>query len=745
MATWRYGVALGGILAALGGAAYLAFESITAGDVAASRAAADSATADSARAIARATTIEPPAPVTPPVRVTTDTAPPPAVRSDAPPLPAPWRPSPEQVFRDSLFRLTQGGRDADAVRLLDAWLAAHPADRDARLESARLRLRTGDRAGAWQAYERVLSDGRGTDVLAEYAAALLASGEHARAAQRYDELLRRDPSRHDWRLGAARARAWGGQPREALALLRDVPEDGSELATLRADLRRQIEPTSDEAHAWLAQHPADTLAQLALARALVREGRAPEALAAYDRLLVDAPSARRFAEAAGVAAGIPDSLAAARYLRGAVALAPTDTLLRRRYREALAWSGDRAGAIAQLDTLIAREPTAALHLERARLRSWSGDVPGAQADAEASVTMSPNAEAYALLGDLHRWQGQRPEARSAYRLGLVQDPTSVPAQQGLAELHRTRYRDLPWDPDEGVGAFLRTVNDNEGFGSQVGRVTAGMALGEERRTVVVAAAEVRRLDHDSANANMTGGVTGAGGEVGIAQRLDRLRVSGRVGALGFDGVKTIVTGAVSVDGPVGSGRWTAEAARLPAYERLRSSRTLVTGPATATPVTAVMGAASLNVPLSSRLELWSRGEVLGLSDDNLRASVQASLRLGIVPSVSALYAGGLLTFADSSLAYWSPTYYTLQSLGLEYRHQWPGGWYASGQGLAGYAWYEERLTGGRVQNSAFQWSVTGELGWRATRWDVGAWTAFGSDRSGNYRAVSTALRARYRW
>ncbi|HEX5817483.1 MAG TPA: tetratricopeptide repeat protein [Gemmatimonadales bacterium] len=744
MATWRYGAALAGILAGLGGAAYLAFDSITEAD--GSRVLPAPVAPEPAPEV---TVAVPPRDSTPAPVVDSASAPEPEVSAapiPTPPRPAPWRPEPRQAMRDSVYLLTQAGRDAEALQLLDRWLASHPDDRDVRLESARLRLRTGDRAGAWQAYEQLLAGGGSTEELSEYAAALLANGENARAAQRYGELLQRDPSRAEWRLGAARALAWDGRPREALEVLRvagDDPDGG--LAALREQLRRQVEPTSAEAREWLTASPTDTLARLALARALVREGRAREALLEYDRLLAAAPSADRYAEAAGVAAGIPDSVATARLLGGAMALAPADTALRRRYREALAWSGDRAGAITQLDTLIDAAPTAALHLERARLRSWTGDPTGAMADANASIAMSPNAEAYALLGDLHRWQGQRAPARSAYTLGLLQDPNSEALQAGLAELHRTRYRDLPWDPDEGLGVTVRTLSDNEDFGSQVGRVVAGITLGIERRTVVSAGAEVRRLDRDSANANLADDLWGVGGDVGVSQRWGRLRAAGRVGLLTFSGVRDIVTGSLSLEGPLGGGRWIVEGARIPAYETLRSSRTLVTGPEPATAVTGLLGGLTVNVPLSSRVELWSRGEVLGLSDDNLRSGIQAAVRVGVVPSLSVLYAGGLLAFADSSDTYWSPTYYTLHSLGLEYRRRWADGWYVAGQGLVGNAWYEERLPGGRVSSSAFQWSATAEAGWQTLRWDLGAWAAFGTDRSGDYRSLSTTLHARYRW
>jgi hypothetical protein len=224
-----------------------------------------------------------------------------------------------------------------------------------------------------------------------------------------------------------------------------------------------------------------------------------------------------------------------------------------------------------------------------------------------------------------------------------------------------------------------------------------------------------------------------------------MRASARIGLLAFEGVKEIVTGSLGVDGPLGGGRWSAEVAHLPAYETLRSSRTLVTGPDPAEAVTGFLGAATVNVPLSSRVELWSRGELLGLSDDNLRANLQASLRVGLVPSLSALYAGGLVTFADSAATYWSPRYYSLHNLGLEYRRRWPSGWYLAAQGLAGVAWYEERVPGGPVSGTAFQWSTTAETGWQTERWDIGAWAAFGTDRAGDYRAVTSTLRARYRW
>src|SRR6185436_12779525 len=127
-------------------------------------------------------------------------------------------------------------------------------------------------------------------------------------------------------------------------------------------------------------------------------GESADALPSYQLAVQRRPSAALWSEIAGVASAVPDSTTVAKALAQAVALAPTDTELRRRYALALAWIGDQPGALAQLDEIIAS---------------------------------SPSAETLRARADLERWQGHRRRARADYRRALALDPAFAPARAGL--------------------------------------------------------------------------------------------------------------------------------------------------------------------------------------------------------------------------------------------------------------------------------------------------------------------------
>jgi tetratricopeptide (TPR) repeat protein len=767
MRGWRYGATLGVILAGLGGGSWLVFDAIQ-GDAtpfpsgataaapmspAASDADAAASTppgrgmggtpADGTPASAGAGPGDPGRDAAGASRTDVATA---ARARDG--EPAAWRPDPRQALADSLFLLASAGRDADALRLLESWLQAHPDDHGMRIEAARLRVRTGDVTGASRDYERVLAaTADSAAVLAEYARALLAAGAHAEAARRFGMLAAREPGVAAWRLGQARALAWDGRGHEALATLQGAPADGAgDVAALRRQLRAALELSLAEARAWTLEAPDDAAAQLALARALAREGRAADALAAYERLA--AADAAVLQEAAGVAAGVPDSVAAARLLGRAAQRAPADTALARRHADALAWAGERAAALAVLDRLVGESPTADRLRARAELRMLAGDRAGARADLNRVLALDATARDHATLGDWYRWDGDRPRARAAYGRALALDPSNATARDGLARLRADAFRDLPWDADEGPSLTSASIDDNEGFGSRTVRASAGVALGAERRTVASAGVEWRRLERERPGFTGAPAVEGWGADVGLAQRVGRVRLGARGGAVGFDGTETVPTWALTADGPLARGTWRLALARGPAYETLRAGTAVGDG----TPgggdevLTGLSASGTVNVPLAARLDLWARLEALPLSDDNTRLSAQAALRLGVVPSVSVLWSGSVLAFADATRAYWSPRYFTLQSGGLEWRHRWAGGLVLAAQGLAGVSWYDESFPGEPpVAGSAFQWSVAGEAGWQARRWDAGLTGAYGTDRAGTYEAFVGSLRLRYRW
>ena len=683
-------------------------------------------------------------PAAPPAR----TAAPPA---PAPPAPPPWRPAPAQALRDTVYLLTQANRDPEAAVLLDRWIVRHPADTSALRESARLLIRTGRAAEGLARYRALLAQDSSEATRAEYAGALLAAGRYDQAAAEYRRLLAADPTNPDYSLGLGRALAWGGHPRDAEAALArlPVPRDTASERLLHA-VRRDYEPGASEAAAWVREQPGDQDYRLALARALVREGHAALARAQYDTLLMRGPSLALIREAGGVYATAGDSVGAARLLGEAVALAPSDTLLRRDYARALAWSGDRPGAIREYSALLERSPDPDVLAARGQLHLWSGDDRAAEADLKAAADAHPTYETDMMLGDLYRWRGDAPRATAAYQDALRRKPGDITALAGLDATRRgARARHAP-DDDEGFASTTRFVADNAGFDFVATELSGGVGLGNRNRTILFASGDVRRVSRDTAGLAGPRHVDGYWVQGGVAQWLGHFRASGRVGLLHHSDVPDIGTWALKGEVIQPNLRLGVAVSRGAAYETLRAGRTLglavAPGLDPALRATAVSGTVSL--PLGNGADLWASAEHLWLSDNNDRTSVSLAVRYPLVRGLSAVYAGGGLGFGDLDPLYWSPRHYVLQALGLEYRIERPSGFRLALRGLPGVAFLSEQTVPGgpAASRSVFQWSATLDLAYRRPRWELGVFGAYGRDRSdAGYEAGSGLARLRWYW
>src|SRR5438067_2280112 len=95
-------------------------------------------------------------------------------------------------------------------------------------------------------------------VRAELATVLLQSGRYDEAAREFRVLLARDPSNFDYRLGLARALAWGDHPREAerelTRLLASRPGTPG-LDSLLRTVRDAYDPPTVDAAAWVTTDP----------------------------------------------------------------------------------------------------------------------------------------------------------------------------------------------------------------------------------------------------------------------------------------------------------------------------------------------------------------------------------------------------------------------------------------------------------------------------------------------------------
>src|SRR5439155_8732537 len=125
-------------------------------------------------------------------------------------------------------------------------------------------------------------------VRAELATVVLQSGRYDEAAREFRVLLARDPSNFDYRLGLARALAWGNHPQEAereLAQLSAKRPATPGLDSLLRAVRDAYDPRAVEAAQWVAREPTYSPYRLALARALVRERMYRLAITHFDTLL----------------------------------------------------------------------------------------------------------------------------------------------------------------------------------------------------------------------------------------------------------------------------------------------------------------------------------------------------------------------------------------------------------------------------------------------------------------------------
>src|SRR5438094_717607 len=284
-------------------------------------------------------------------------------------------------------------------------------------------------------------------VRAELATVLLQSGRYDEAAREFRQLIKRNPSSFEYRLGLARALAWGNHPaeaeRELTQLIAKRPGTPGLDSLLRA-VRDAYDPRAVDAAAWVTSDPWYSPYRLALARALAREGMPRLAILHYDTLLTrpaigrlpDRGALLRELADAYVAAG--DRVGGADHLRAALALAPADIALRRTLASMLVDARRYGEARAQYDTLLLQAPSAPLFLERARLRLSLGDRAGATSDLWMSVGMQPSASAYVLLGDLFRENGDYRGARSMYvaaRQGASSD-ARIAVASALAQLDR---------------------------------------------------------------------------------------------------------------------------------------------------------------------------------------------------------------------------------------------------------------------------------------------------------------------
>jgi len=672
-------------------------------------------------------------------------------------LGAVWHPSQLQLLRDSAYYLVRDNRLAEAADLLGRWLARHPDDDDLRVERARLLAQSDRTDSALAEYARVVerhpADRATRD---EYAGALLLARRLDDAAVQYRRLLASDPRSVPYRLGLVRALSWGDRPREAEPLLRELvataPGDTSLVGMLRS-VRAAIDPSADEAARWVADEPGYAPYRLAYARALGAARRSVGAAAQFDTLLMGGESVALLREAAGAHAAIPDSVGSARLLGRAVALAPSDTSARREYARALAWSGDRAGAIEQLGVLIRAHPDADDLLMRGRLYLWSGDDIRAEPDLVASARMAPRAETLVLLGDLLRWRGEWRRARTAYRQALALTPNDPAILASLALLDRQERLAFAGASEGVIPGWLasfRHAEDNTGYLFLAAGIERGFAIG--RQTVLAFGAEQRRVSQRSARGGESY-LFGYALDGGIEQILWRARLSAKAGFVKHALLAAMPYASAELSAPMGPARVSLEVSDGPAYGSRMTTRVLVPRQDEAIGrIRALRGREAIavaSIPVG-RADLSLSAGATQFSDGNSSRSLQASLRVPIAPHVAALYSGGTLGYSERSDAYWTPSRYVSHAVGIEVAVRKPSGFSGAARVLPGYGRSQESIVAGgapvRIEpRNVPQLSASYELGWQARGWRVSIDGAYGRGREGGYQSLTSNARVQLDW
>jgi len=607
------------------------------------------------------------------------------------------------------------------------------------------------------------------EVRAELAAVLLQSKKYADATREYRALLAHDNDNFEYRLGLARALAWGGHPQEAERELRVLQAKRLQIATidtlLRA-VRESMEPKAGEAMAWVAERPAYGPYRLSLARALAREHYDRLSGAQYDTLIAGGsvgelppPLVLRreqinmYLEAKNVPAG-------AASIRALLRATPADTESRHQLAVLLTDGRWKTEGRAQYDTLIATAPSAGLYTERGQLRLELADTSGAESDMNGAIARGGTTTAYLTLGNVYRARGDNGAARPMYRLALsgLSDPDirrSVTA--ALAEMAREDRPVAAFAPnvgdDPGWGLHSEGVGDNLGVYYAGSTLSAAVPLGGNVRFGAAALHQYlgERSDERSINLTAVGAEASLSAKVGYGSLLLGADVNG--GALHLPGGRSIPIGSAALATWVSAWEMALQESEGPAYPSLLTTTSVqpLTGAVDA--ITEQSATATLGGPLGPA-DIAVSAQQSRLSDGNRRTTVQGFARYPLTPGVNIVYSGTRLTFSDRSTRYWDPISYDAHAVGLEFGSQSYRGLSAVVRALPGLAWSRDvpplvslanvlRNRAPRppafVDTRAFQLTTGGELTWRDPRWEGTAGVTYGQGRTGDYRRFGVAL------
>lgn len=352
--------------------------------------------------------------------------------------------------------------------------AAAPLRSPIRMQQIRLKLMTGDRAGAKQTLEEIVARTPDWIPALVQLAEIHAQDQNLKEASRLTKLaLAKDNTLPDVRSLAAGIELAEGRIDEAVAILEGVLSDFPRWpkAHFQMALTRLAQNNPSAAQSHLAQvvalEPDNIEAAMLLASLHTRTGDYSSAILVLRDVITKRPALlqaryllsnayraqQRFDEALNVLREAEQAIPGqpqTQLLVGMIQLEQNRPVeARQSFREALIRAPDHLGALEQLvnldlrekkqgearsrvDAEITRKPdVATLHVLRARVASAQGDTSAAEADLKRAIELEPNSPgAYLLLAQIYLSAGQ--QARALENLDTVL--TKNPADQAALTL-----------------------------------------------------------------------------------------------------------------------------------------------------------------------------------------------------------------------------------------------------------------------------------------------------------------------
>jgi len=590
---------------------------------------------------------------------------------------------------------------------------------------------------------------RGAAVRAELAAVLLEAGKYTEAAREYRRLVQANGRNFAYRLGLARALAWGERYRDAekeLRVLASQRPDDPDVEKLKELVRNSLAPTSTEARFWVLERPDYHPYRLSFARALLRERQTRPSLDQYEIVMAVAPSAallREIGEAYASTGDLPGGIA---YAQGTVLRAPADTGYRRALEDLLVSDRKYAEAVAQSDTIVMLARTPGTLTARARTHAARGDLGAAERDLRESIAIAPTAEAFVLLGDTYRWRGAFGRAREAYEnAGKVKPDTSLTA--AFAQLARDERAVLALEPEPVASQDWQTAAEITSDNAGVQYSTLAFRRSFDLAGGFVGGAKVEGRQLRESNAPVTGTISGYAADLEVAREGTRGAVYGRAemsaGLAIHPQAQAVATGSMVLTARYYAWSVSYDMSTRPAYPLLRTLASVVPLGVGTTPLRVMTRGGSLGGPLG-RADIALGLRRGAITDGNRRTEFQGYGRLPLTSTLSAVYWGSALAFAEPSAQYWSPRNYLANSLGLELATRQLRGWSVIVRALPGVASTDETpfsvsaTPDTTSRRPRFQMNAGGELGYRHPRWESAI--AFGWGKVATYTRTEASLR-----